>query len=73
MPNNQAQDAYNPDKIGSEFEEHLFEELNVGEIFRMNDNNDDVQYRKENDTQAFLLSEQKLYNTEPRQVVYTKI
>ena len=28
MPNNQAQDAYNPDRIGSEFEKHLFEELN---------------------------------------------
>ena len=73
MSNNQAQDAYNPDRIGSEFEKHLFEELNVGEIFRMNANNNDVQYRKENDNQAFSLSEQKLYNATARQVVYTKI
>ena len=73
MPNNQAQDAYNPDRIGSEFEKHLFEELNVGEIFRMNADNNSLQYRKENDNQAFSLSEQKLYNAEPRQVVYTKI
>ena len=42
MANNQAQDAYNPEGIGSEFEKHLFEELNVGEIFRMNNNNDGV-------------------------------
>ena len=73
MPNNQAQDAYNPDRIGSEFEKHLFEELNVGEIFRMNTDNNSLQYRKENDTQAFSLSEQKLYNATARQVVYTKI
>ena len=26
MSNNQAQDAYNPNRIGSEFEKHLFEE-----------------------------------------------
>ena len=73
MPNNQAQDAYNPDRIGSEFEKHLFEELNVGEIFRMNTYNNSLQYRKENDNQAFSLSEQKLYNATARQVVYTKI
>ena len=73
MSNNQAQDAYNPERIGSEFEKHLFEELNVGEIFRMDTNNNSIQYRKENDTEALSLSEQKLYNAEPRQVVYTKI
>ena len=73
MANNQAQDAYNPERIGSEFEKHLFEELNVGEIFRMDTNNNSIQYRKENDTEALSLSEQKLYNAEPRQVVYTKI
>ena len=73
MSNNQAQDAYNPDRIGSEFEKHLFEELNVGEIFRMNTDNNSLQYRKENDNQAFSLSEQKLYNATARQVVYTKI
>ena len=73
MSNNQAQDAYNPDGIGSEYEKHLFNELNIGEIFRMNANDSDLQYRKENDTQAFSLSEQKLYNANSRQVVYTKI
>ena len=73
MSNNQAQDAYNPDRIGSEFEKHLFEELNDGEIIRMDTDNNSIQYRKENDTQAFSLSEQKLYNATARQVVYTKI
>ena len=39
----------------------------------MDTNNNSIQYRKENDTEALSLSEQKLYNAEPRQVVYTKI
>ena len=73
MSNNPTQDAYNPDRIGSEFEKHLFEELNDGEIFRMDTDNNSIQYRKENDTQAFSLSERKLYNATARQVVYTKI
>ena len=73
MSNNPTQDAYNPDGIGSEFEKHLFDELNVGEVFRMKADNNDAQYRKENDTQAFSLTEQKLYNANARQVVYTKI
>ena len=73
MPNNQAQDAYNPDRIGSEFEEHIFEELNIGEVFRMSTDNGDPQYRKENETQAFSLVERKLYNANARQVVFTKI
>jgi hypothetical protein len=73
MSNNPTQDAYNPDGIGSEFEKHLFDELNVGEIFRMNPNNNEMQYRKENDTQALSLGENKLYDANNRQVVYTKI
>ena len=73
MPNIPTEDRYNPSPIGSEFEEHLFEELNEGEIFRMNANNNDPQYRKENETQAFSLNERKLYNADARQVVYTKI
>ena len=30
MPNNPAQDTYRPDGIGSEFEEHQFDDINVG-------------------------------------------
>ena len=73
MPNIPTEDRYNPASIGSEFEEHLFDDINIGEIFRLYDNNNDVQYRKENDNQAFSLSEQKLYNATARQVVYIKI
>ena len=53
MPNNPSQDTYNPAGIGSEFEEHTFSEVNIGEIFRLNpDSNDQSLYRKENETQA---------------------
>jgi len=73
MANNPTQDAFNPDRIGSEFEEHLFDELNSGEIFRVKDNNTDIQYRKENDTQALSLGEGLLHDVDSRQVVYIKI
>jgi hypothetical protein len=73
MANNPTQDAFNPDRIGSEFEEHLFDELNSGEIFRVKDNNTDIQYRKENDTQALSLGEGLLHDVDSSQVVFIKI
>ena len=75
MTNNPTQDAYNPSRIGSEFEEQIFDDLNIGEIFRLNANNnpDNQQYRKENETQAFLIVENNLYNMDRRQKVYVKI
>ena len=55
MPNNPSQDTYNPSGVGSEFEQHNFSEINIGEIFRIhdNDNNTTEQFRKENDGQRF--------------------
>ena len=73
MSNNQAQDAYNPDRIGSEFEEHIFDELNEGEIFRMSTNNNDSQYRKEHEREAYSLKEMRLILIQRRQKVFTKI
>ena len=75
MPNIPTEDRYNPAPIGSEFESHLFDDINIGEIFRLNANNnpDNQQYRKENETQAFLIVENNLYNMDRRQKVYVKI
>ena len=45
MPNDPVNDRYNPSSIGSEFEEHTFSEVNIGEIFRLNpDSNDQSLY-----------------------------
>ena len=74
MPNNPTQDMYRPNNIGSEFEEHLFNELNVGEIFRFNaDNNDQSLYRKENETQAMDVKTRKTHNINNNVKVYTTI
>ena len=75
MPNNQAQDRYNPEGIGSEFEQYLFEEINEGEIFRLepNNNSDNVQYRKENENQAFMITGNTIHDVGRRVKVYVKI
>ena len=37
-PNNPAQDTYNPPKLGSDWIEDEFSEINPGEIFRLKQN-----------------------------------
>ena len=61
--------TYSSSLITDTYEQYII----TGSGIRMNTNDNSIQYRKENDTQAFSLSEQKLYNTTARQVVYTKI
>ena len=74
MPNNPTQDMYRPNNIGSEFEEHLFNELNVGEIFRLNaDTKDQSLYRKENETKAMDVKTRILHNIGNNIKVYTTI
>ena len=74
MPNNHTQDLYNPDGIGSEFEEHSFGEVNVGEIFRYNaDNKDQSLYRKENETQAMDIKTRVLHNISDNTKIYITI
>ena len=62
MPNNPIQDRYNPNPIGSEFENHLFDDINIGEIFRLYDNNNEETqlYRKETED-----LDKKKYNSLP--------
>ena len=74
MPNNPTQDAYRPDGIGSEFEEHLFNELNIGEIFRLNaDTKDQSLYRKENENQAIDVKTRITHNINSNVNVYITI
>jgi len=74
MPNNPTQDMYQPDGIGSEFEEHYFNEINVAEIFRLNpDNADQSLYRKENDNQALDVKTRIMHDINTRAKVYIKI
>ena len=74
MPNNPTQDRYQPDGIGSEFEEHFFNELNVGEIFRLNaDTKDQSLYRKENETQAMDVKTRIMHDINSNMKTYTTI
>ena len=74
MPNNQAQDRYNPTGIGSEFEEHNFSDINIGEIFRLNaDSKDESLYRKENETQAIDVKTRLMHNIGQNIQVYITI
>ena len=75
MPNNPTQDRYDPNLIGSEFENHLFDDINIGEIFRLYDNNDaETQlYRKETETEAMNVKTREVFVPEKRTTVYIKI
>ena len=75
MPNNPTQDRYDPNPIGSEFEEHLFDDINIGEIFRLYANNDmETQlYRKETETEAMNVKTREVSVQNKRAKVYIKI
>jgi len=75
MPNNPAEDRYNPQGIGSEFENHLFDDINIGEIFRLYDNNDaETQlYRKETETEAMNVKTREVLTPDRNTIVYIKI
>ena len=49
MANDPVRDRYDPPKVGSEFEEDRFSEINPGEIFRLQPSNESTSYRKVND------------------------
>ena len=75
MPNITTEDRYNPSPIGSEFEEHLFDDINIGEIFRLYDNNNEETqlYRKETETEAINVKTRKVFAPDVKTVVYIKI
>ena len=49
MANDPARDRYDPPKVGSEFEEDKFSEINPGEIFRLQPLDESTSYRKVNE------------------------
>ena len=75
MPNIPTEDRYNPSPIGSEFESHLFDDINIGEIFRLYDNNNEETqlYRKETETEAMNVKTRNVFAPDVKTVVYIKI
>ena len=75
MPNNPTTDRYNPASIGSEFESHLFDDINIGEIFRLyyNNNEETQLYRKETETEAMNVKTREVFVQGKRTIVYIKI
>ena len=74
MPNIPTEDRYNPAPIGSEFESHLFDDINIGEIFRLyNNNNEETQlYRKETETEAMNVRTREVFTPDKKVTVYIK-
>ena len=75
MPNRPTEDRYNPAPIGSEFEDQLFDDINIGEIFRLYDNNNEETqlYRKETETEAMNVKTREVSVQNKRAKVYIKI
>ena len=75
MPNIPTEDRYNPAPIGSEFESHLFDDINIGEIFRLYDNNNEETqlYRKETEDKAINVKTHEGFVPDKRTTVYIKI
>ena len=63
---------YNPPKVGNEFEEDYFSEINLGELFRLFPNNGQKIYRKSGDNFAFDIKERVEIQFEARDKVYVK-
>jgi|TARA_B100000287_G_scaffold223347_1_gene210737 hypothetical protein len=73
MANNPAQDMFNPSGMRSEFEKHQFGDINIGEVFRLTQNNNDPTFRKENEYKAMRISERVLESFTNDTVIYIKI
>ena len=72
MANDPTQDRYNPPRVGSEYEEDRFSEINPGELFRLFARNDAKMYRKSSDNFAFDIKEQVEIQFDFNEKVYVK-
>ena len=72
MANDPARDRYDPPRVGSEFDEETFSEINPGELFRLFANIDAKMYRKSNDNFAFDINEQVEIQFDFNEKVYVK-
>ena len=66
MGNDHAQDRYDPPKVGSDFEEEYFGDINIGEVFRLRPQN------KVKDGVAFDIKESKEIQLGLRDLIYVK-
>ena len=72
MANDPARDRYDPPKVGSEFEEDYFSEINPGELFRLSPASGQKMYRKSGDNFAFDIKERVDIQFGARDKVYVK-
>ena len=72
MANDPARDRYDPPKVGSEYDEDEFSEINPGELFRRFPNDESKIYRKSNDNFAFDIKEQVEIQFDSNEKVYVK-
>ena len=72
MANDHAQDRYDPPRVGNEFEEEIFSEINPGELFRLSPYNEFKIFRKSDGLLAFDLKEQVETTFTPNTKVYVK-
>ena len=74
MPNDPAQDRYNPPAIGTEWEEEKFYSLQEMDIFYYNTEQGDgnLSYRKINQNQGQCIKTGELVNLTPHDVIYIK-
>ena len=72
MANDPARDRYDPPKVGSEFDEDYFSEINPGELFRLFPNDGQKMYRKSGDNFAFDIKERVEIEFQARDKVYVK-
>ena len=72
MANDHAQDRYDPPKVGSEYEEDKFSEINPGELFRLFAKDNAKMYRKSNDNFAFDIKERVEIQFDSNEKVYVK-
>tara|TARA_Y100000593_G_scaffold92740_1_gene185304 strand:- start:804 stop:1034 length:231 start_codon:yes stop_codon:yes gene_type:complete len=76
MPNNQAQDRYNPQGINEEdWEAHKYQDMPDGEIFYLeaNRNDNNHAFRKISDTEALNTRMQTRHEVLSNMDVYTKL
>ena len=72
MANDHARDRYAPPKIGSDFDKDFFDDINIGEVFRLKPNSKAKSYRKVKDGAALDIKEMKEVSVEPKQEIYVK-
>ena len=72
MANDHAKDRYDPPKVGSDFEEEIFGDVNIGEVFRLRPDSKAKSFRKVKDGVAFDITESREIQLGNRDEIYVK-